>query len=248
VLGLVLSAFSGGAHAAPSKIKTPPKAPPSSSASPAAHEKSDGCKVLEDFSSTPVGHFPVGWKTRYEKNQGEAEKLKLYAIEQEGERKVLHGIYGTHAITILRKVEDWDLAKYPIFEWSWKITKMPNGGDESKLSTNDSAASVYLGWEEAWPMKASFWRFAWSSTLPVKTFISRRLGFEKILIVESGSEKLGQWQNEQVNIADHIAKGSEKKLSSPIALAILSDADSTKSSAEAYYANFRICPARSKAP
>ena len=84
-------------------------------------------------------------------------------------------------------------------------------------------------------------KYSWSSTLPLGKTLSKRFGHHFVVVSESGSSKLNQWQTVHVDVRKHYARffGSEVRPASGIAL--LTDADATDSAAEAYYADFRLC-------
>lgn len=206
-------------------------------------------KVLEDFSGTEVGSFPSHWRTTHEKHESMVRTMKTYVVEKDPKMgKVLKGSYVSEVMTIVLRTEDWDLAKYPYLEWSWKATQLPVGANENDRSTNDSAASVYVNWEVGFPLQIKFLRFAWSSTLPVDTFVQRRMKHDNILIKESGSKNLNTWKTVRVDIRDlfnqYILLPKNKQ--NPVAIALTTDGDAVQSPAQAYYANFKLCREESK--
>lgn len=207
--------------------------------------RAETCVTLDDFSGSEVGGFPKGWISKYEKHMPEILEKKLYAVVADDKKKVLHAVYGTHTVTLMRqfKNNEWKLSDYPILKWRWKAVQLPAGGDESNLKKNDSAASVYVAWESNAIMKVKAIRYAWSSTRKVGEHFSRRFGNDQIIIKESGSERLNQWQEVQANVSEDYKKhmGEKKDPKDPIGIAITTDADGTKSTAEAFYADFRFC-------
>jgi len=198
-------------------------------------------KVIEDFSTSELQQLPKDWKTRHEKHLPIVQKEYLYRVEQDGERKVLHAIFGKETITLVKTITDWDLQSHPIFQWQWKAVKLPKGGDERKLSKNDSAASVYVAWKSSLLFQISTMRYAWSSTLPLGEHVERRLSHDHIIIVESGDKNAQTWQTVQVNLQKHYRDYISKNRANPVGIALTSDADATTSQAEAFYADFRAC-------
>ena len=161
-------------------------------------------------------------------------------VERQPERSVLHATYQDQPITIALPLEDWDLDAYPILQWSWRAVRLPKGADERNSGTNDSTASVYAVWEVGLPFMVRGIRYAWSTTLSVGTTISRRLGYDKVVVLESGPST--EWRTARVNVKQHYAKLFERDdKAPPSGIAILTDADSTGSESEAYYADFRLC-------
>ena len=198
-------------------------------------------KTLEDFSATPSGDFPVGWETRHKHNQAEAQNKQLYVVRDTPTDKVLHARHHKHTVTIIRPLQNWDLEEYPYLQWRWRVLKLPKGGNEARRRSNDSAAAVIVIWRAGRIFKVSTLKMTWSSTLPAGARVSRRAGRDHILVVESGSATIGQWQTESVNIAELYRQDIKSKFARPEALALTTDADDTQSEAEAQYADFRLC-------
>ena len=87
-------------------------------------------------------------------------------------------------------------------------------------------------------------KYVWSTTLAPGT-IARRKGITRpwFVVLESGPEKLGQWLQEQVDLArDHESVLSSKLPKKTIGIALLTDANSTRGRAAAAYADFRVWP------
>jgi hypothetical protein len=200
-------------------------------------------RVIDDFSASSVGAFPKGWRTKKEGELSQAKKSGTYTVAQDGKRRVLHARFREEAITIGRSVAGWDLDEYPVLQWEWKAVKLPVGGNEGSLSNNDCGAAVYALWDIGFPFYVDSLKYSWSSSLPVGKHIEKRLGHDHVLVTESGSQRLGRWQTVRVNVkSDHERYFGEKR--KPNGIAILTDADGTGSSAEAYYANFKLCRVR----
>ncbi len=198
-------------------------------------------RVLEDFSTTPIGDFPNGWRTRHKEHLSTAIRDKRYVVEQERDRRVLHARYQDFTITIFKQIKNWDLSEYPLLSWSWKAVELPTGADESSLKTNDSGASVYLIWKAGFLMKIKAIKYAWSSRLPLGTWVSRRFGNDQINVIESGLTYQNVWRKAVIDVRDDYRSRFGKKTHNPEAIAIMSDADATASHAEAYYADFCLC-------
>jgi hypothetical protein len=207
--------------------------------------------IIEDFSTSEVGSFPKDWQPKYEKHLKPIKEAKLWVVEHDStlNQNVLKGTYATETMTIVKKISDWNLDLYPYFEWDWKAEVLPTMANEFDSKKNDSAASVYLAWKLEYSfIPAKTLRFAWSSTQKVNATLRRMQGYDNIVIMESGSEHLHQWRHVRVDLKAMIPnlvklKGKE---SVPYALALTTDADQTKSSSQAYYANFKACRLKEK--
>jgi len=211
-------------------------------APPSAPAKLVCDRLLEDFSKSKVGAFPTGWRSKEASEMPLASQEGRFVVEQEGGRKVLHATYRGQAITIGKAFSGWDLKQYPVLQFQWKAVKLPTGGNEDSMSQNDCGAAVYGVWDIGFPFSVNSLKYTWSSTLKVGTEISKRLGHDFVRVVQSGNSGIGQWHTLRVDVrADYqrLFKTSDPK--APSGIAVLTDADATRSEAEAYYADFRLC-------
>jgi hypothetical protein len=252
LLALSLLTSCGGTTVHEPVRVAPVAAPNGTSASAAAATGGVLCdRVIDDFSSSAVGEFPAGWRTREEDEMPFATERRIFVVEQEEERRVVHARYSERALTIGRPVQDWDLSDYPYLQWQWKAVTLPERGAETEGDRNDSAAAVYAIWHLGFPMMVRGIKYSWSSTLPIGTHASKRLGYDQLLIVETGRKHVGTWQTVRVNVRDHAASFFGANVGAPDLIAVFSDADDTESSAEAYFADFRLCrpgPSAARAP
>jgi hypothetical protein len=206
-----------------------------------AHAKLVCDRVVDDFKSSAPGSFPKGWQTKDQDEMPFAKAKHLYMVEQHGNRRVLHATYREQAITIGRRIENWNLDEYPVLEWQWKAIQLPKGGNENSLGNNDCGAAVYAIWDIGFPFYVDSLKYSWSSTLPVGKHVSKRLGHDHVLVTESGAKRVGQWQTVRVDVRRDHQRFFGKEARKPRGIALLSDADATNSSAEAYYADFKLC-------
>ncbi len=197
--------------------------------------------LIDDFSASRPGHFPVGWRTKDPDDMPLARDKRLYEVEQDGNRRVLHATYRDEAITIGKKVQGWNLAEYPVLSWEWKAIKLPKGGNEDSVGSNDCAAAVYAFWDIGFPFYVDSAKYSWSSTLKIGRELKKRLGHDHVRVTASGLAASGQWQKVQVDLRKDHERWFGKELRSPSGIAVLTDADATESEAEAYYADFRLC-------
>ena len=77
--------------------------------------------------------------------------------------------------------------------------------------------------------------------VPAGTHLTSSAGNTQVRVLRS-SPQVGKWADEQVNVREDYQKyfgGSE--VPRPGGIAVLTDSDDTKSSAQGDYANFRVC-------
>jgi hypothetical protein len=192
------------------------------------------CVLVDDFSRGKVGEFPPDWKPRKE------EGRPVYTIREEDGRRFLHAATRGIGIQAGREVA-WDLDAYPNLAWSWRAVEFPKGSDERKSSTNDSAVSIYALFPGSMGTVKSV-KYIWSRIVPVGTRLTSSAGSTQVRVLRSGSDQAGQWVEEQADVREDYRKlfGVDKP-PKPAGIAVLTDSDDTKSSAQGDYANLRLC-------
>lgn len=207
--------------------------------SPALGAQSD-CVTLEDFKASRVGEFPAGWKAR--KDAGE----QVYAVAEERGVRFLRAVSRELGIQAGRETKDWDLAARPMLAWSWRPRQFPKGADE-RTSKNDSALAVYLLVEHSRVTGPKAVKYIWSERVPVGTHLTSNNGLTQVRVLRTGPAARGGWMEERVNVLEDFQKYFDaKEPPKPEGIAVLTDADDTKSSAAGDYANFRACAAAAR--
>ena len=197
--------------------------------------------VLEDFATTPPGQLPSGWGWRTRDNDDE----KLYEVREGNGRHYLAARDSGQDV-ILMKPSHWNPREYPIMTWCWRANALPPGGNERLDHMNDSAAGLYVFFSQNWLGIPKTIKYVWSTTLTEGTVDRRnRIGRPYFFVVESGDESLGRWTFEIVDLeADYKRVYDDKPKKRSRGIGILTDANSTRSYAEAYYADVRVWPRR----
>lgn len=197
---------------------------------PAAAE----CVALGDFSQGQVGEFPPDWKPR--KDVGRA----IYSIEQEGSLRFLHAASWGLGIQAGKEVQ-WRLEAYPVLAWSWRPLEFPKGADERKAKANDSALAVYALFPHS-PVSVKSLKYIWSAIVPPGTRLTSSTKLTQVRVLRAGTSGRGQWVQEQVNVLEDYRKAFQAvDVPRPVGIAVLTDSDDTKSSAQGDYAGFRVC-------
>jgi hypothetical protein len=204
-------------------------------AQPAA--PANDCIVLDDFSRSPVGQFPVGWEAR--KDEGKS----IYRVAEENGRRFLRAVSEGLGIQAARQTESWNLATHPVLAWSWRPRQFPQGADERKAETNDSALAVYMAVPHSKIRGPKAMKYIWSEKVPVGTHLTSNAGLTQVRVLRSGPPaSKDAWVEERVNVLqDWQAAFKESQTPKPGGIAVLTDADDTKSTAAGDYANFRAC-------
>jgi hypothetical protein len=213
------------AIALPGMLLTPPTVP-----------AQDDCKLVDDFGRTPVGEFPAEWKARKEAGR------EVYTVQEEGGKRFLRAESHGLGIQAAREVQGWDLATYPMLAWSWRPREFPKGADERQASANDSVLAVYMLVPHSRITGPKAVKYIWSEKVPVGTHLTSNNSLTQVRVLRSGTDGRGQWRQEKINVLEDYRKYFDtKEPPKPIGVAVLTDADDTKSSAAGDYADFKIC-------
>jgi len=192
------------------------------------------CRVIDDFSKAAVGEFPSDWKVR--KDAGK----EAYAVKEEDGKRFLHANAKNLGIQAAREYE-WDLKAYPVLAWSWRPLEFPRGADE-KDGKNDSALAVYVLVPYSRIRGPKAVKYIWSEKVPEGTRLESNGGLTQVRVLDSGTDKRGQWVEHRINVRDDYLKYfDEKDVPKAAGIAVLTDSDDTKSSAQGDYASFRVC-------
>ena len=193
------------------------------------------CVVVEDFAKTKVGEFPLDWKAR--KDSGKS----VYAVQEEGGKRFLRALAKQMGIQAAKPYDTWDLKEYPLLTWSWRPITFPPGSDERDAKRNDSVLAVYAVFPHS-PVSVKALKYVWSTVVPKDTHLTTSHGLTQVRVVQTGTDRRNEWVEERVNVAEDYRKYfGDGEMPRPAGIAVLTDSDDTKSTAQGDYANFRVC-------
>jgi len=137
-----------------------------------------------------------------------------------------------------------DVNKRPVISWKWNAKKFPaKDGVESLKNArqDDFSARVYVIFPAFFFTNSRAIEYIWAEKIKVGTVspspYSRNL---QLIVVESGAGK-EEWVTEERDIyEDYIEAFGDKPRYNVGAIAFMTDADSTKSMAEAFYDEIKI--------
>lgn len=185
----------------------------------------------------PLAGPPPGWEVK--EFSGKAK----VGVARVDDAIALHLASQGNSFAVTRPL-DFDLPKYPILTWKWKATVLPKGGDVRKRETDD-AVQVYVifprGLVKA--VQSHIVGYIWDATAPSGTRLDSPQPCPptcnlKLIVLQSGPEKLGQWVSERRNVLEDykaLFGGMPPKVG---ALSVQLDSNDTKSSAEAFFQDF----------
>ncbi|MFC1479847.1 DUF3047 domain-containing protein [Candidatus Omnitrophota bacterium] len=131
----------------------------------------------------------------------------------------------------------------PFLGWDWKAEKFPARKKQEALkkkSEFDFVAQVYVIFDARFFLNAKAILYVWTRDLPVGTVgTSPYTKKVKILVLESG--ETDQWKHEERDIKkDFLDLFGEELEKDVTAISFMTDADSTDSSAVAYFKDFTL--------
>jgi hypothetical protein len=214
--------------------------------------------VIGNFSVTPQeNQLPAGWEPLVFK------KIKTHTIYKhimEGGRGVIEAQSDKGASGLIRKLPV-DPGQYPIITWQWKVKNILQNGDVTKKSGDDYAARIYINF--AYDAKrVGFWEgvkfntykmiygeyppiaainYIWANKAAVGTVVDNPYTDRvKMIVIESGTAKTGEWLNERRDIAADYRAAFKEEPPSIAGIAIMTDTDNTGESATAWYGDIIV--------
>lgn len=203
---------------------------------------------IEDFESEKIGDLPRNWfnqkgEARPISYTGDLRKTYHYTIMEEDGNKFLRfeGTRGKHLNYPLLGKDGLNIYETPILSWNWRILDIPEGANEDGKNSNDVAASIYVVFDLGkvlFKKVPKSIRYTWSSSLPEGKELSHFYGNQKIIVMGTGTDGIGEWKTFERNIVeDYKRLFGDPPPEVPLAILILSDGDSTGKMAKADYDN-----------
>jgi hypothetical protein len=205
------------------------------------------------FSQIPVDQtIPQGWEPLIFKK---IDRHTRYDLISDAGETIVRAQSDNSASGLIRR-RRIDPKKFPIIQWRWKIDNVYEKGDVNKKSGDDYPARIYIAFEYD-PKRVGLWEkakfgtvkalygeyppiaainYIWASKAPPGTRVPNPyVDRVKMVVVESGAAKVGQWITEERNIyQDYLNMfGEEPPVISGVA--IMTDSDNTGEAGAAYY-------------
>jgi len=140
----------------------------------------------------------------------------------------------------------FDPAKRPYLSWKWSVVSFPKkGGAFSKggdwIEQDDYAARFYVIFPRLNFNLTRALEYVWDEKLPEGSVITSPYSKNiKIIVVESGRKNVDKWVYEERNVYKDFIRAFAKKPGRAGAIAIMTDTDNTRSTAEAHYDEIRV--------
>ena len=189
-----------------------------------------------------------------------------YSLVHDGERIVVKATSQASSSGLTREVQI-DPKEYPIIQWQWKVANVLKAGDVAKKEGDDYPARIYVTFQYDSQKVGLFGKakyeaakliygrypplgainYIWESRAPVGTAVPNPFTDQvHMIVLESGATNLNTWITEERNVYEDYKRafGQEPPMISGVA--IMTDTDNTRESAEAYYGDivFKKAPSQ----
>jgi len=165
------------------------------------------------------------------------QKQTVYSLENLDGKNCVKGVSDDSASTLFFK-QRLSCKRDPFLRWKWKAEKFPSRKKKENLTDKgefDFAAQIYVVFSAKFFLNAKAIQYVWAETLPVGTVATSPYTKNvKLLVLESGAGE--DWKEETRDIkADFRELFGQETEKDVDAISFMTDADSTNSTASAYY-------------
>ncbi|MEB0135221.1 DUF3047 domain-containing protein [Actimicrobium sp. CCC2.4] len=209
------------------------------------------------FSQMQAGAPVIGWSV-----VKPAAKVPdtIYTLVRDEGQTVLKA-EADHSMSIMAHTVRIDLKKTPLLRWRWKIAAPVKGADMTKKSGDDYAGRIYVLFdypveklsfatraklkigEALYGMKipTAAINYLWDNRQPVGTWQDNTYTDRaRMLVVESGSDKAGQWITETRDVAADFRTAFGEEAPDVVVVALATDTDNTGEQATAWYGDLQF--------
>ncbi|MFT5590142.1 MAG: hypothetical protein ACI9ZF_002325 [Bradyrhizobium sp.] len=209
------------------------------------------------FSQMQPGAPVTGWNVI--KPAAKAPDTVYTLVRDEGQT-VLKA-ESVQSMSIMAHTVRIDLKKTPLLRWRWKIAAPVKGADMTKKSGDDYAGRIYVLFD--YPVeKLSFTtraklkigealygmkiptaaiNYLWDNRQPIGTWQDNTYTDRaRMLVVESGSDKAGQWVTETRDVAADFRAAFGEEAPDVVVVALATDTDNTGEQATAWYGDIQF--------
>lgn len=174
-----------------------------------------------------------GW---YEKNFLGRTSYSLVILDR---KQMLHASAKQSASGYC-KDQKIDLTVTPYVAWSWRLDSGPPHLDEKTKSGDDHPLRLYFVHKQGW-FNALAIQYAWSLSEPKGSlWPSPYTSHMMQIATDSGEEEAGKLIYHQRNLREDFARAFQKDITHIDTVCIMTDADNSHSSAEAWYGDILI--------
>jgi Protein of unknown function (DUF3047) len=220
---------------------------------------------VKQFSDNEPGDaLPSGWRPW---TLSRFKKSTEYTLEDSDGRTTVKAKANASASGLVHAL-DIDPLQYPLLSWQWKVENLIKSADNTTKQFEDSPVRVVVSFAGDHDTLALHDRMFFDNVrlltrqqLPYATLMyiweNRALRGSvlpnlhttriKMIVAESGREKVGQWQDITRNVVEDYQRAFGEAPGRITAIAVMTDTDNTGENAQAWYGDIvfrRIAPPR----
>jgi len=227
----------------------------------AVHPVSDQPKVTKaPAQQSGPWHFKPQDKAQWEAVALPGKKPTAFSLEKLNQRPALHARAQSSA-SMLRQKLHVPPEKLGRLQFEWQVENLLEGANMAELNRGDSPVRLILAFEgdrsrfstknamlsdlteaiTGEPMPYATLMYVWSNHQAVESVIVHpRTDRVRKLVVESGPPRLQQWLKYQRDVRADFEKAFGEVPGALAAIAIMTDADNTRSQVRAWYGDIRL--------
>ena len=220
---------------------------------------------VRNFSANAAGDgVPSGWRpwgvTRF-------KRATEYRMVREDGRTVIRASASSSASGLIHPL-DLDSNEYRLLHWHWKVDQLIAKADNTQKHTEDAPVRLVVSFDgdmgkldfsdqmffdqirafTGQQLPYATLMYIWENRVPKGTIIpNRHTSRIKMIVAESGREKLGAWQEQTQDVYEDFRRAFGEEPGRITAIGIMTDTDNTGENAHAYYGDItfkRIAPPR----
>jgi hypothetical protein len=220
---------------------------------------------VRNFSANVAGDgMPSGWQpwgvTRF-------KRATEYRMVREDGRTVIRASASSSASGLIHPL-DLDSNEYRLLHWHWKVDQLIAKADNTQKHTEDAPVRLVVSFDgdmgkldfsdqmffdqirafTGQQLPYATLMYIWENRVPKGTIIpNRHTSRIKMIVAESGREKLGSWQEQTHDIYEDFRRAFGEEPGRITAIGIMTDTDNTGENVHAYYGDItfkRIAPPR----
>ena len=214
-------------------------------------------QVTPFSEAKPGGAFPGGWQElRFSKFRASTK----FELIDDGGTTVAHATSENSSSVMMENV-DIDPRQHPLLTWRWKAPRLVPGanstsrktedapvrliivfdGDKDKLSFSDqmtfAETRLLLGVEPPYATLEYTWGDGAAKESIIENGWNKRI---RLLLVESGGDRVGEWVTETRNIAEDFRRAFGEAPGRILSIGIHCDSDATETTSEGFFGDIKF--------
>ena len=216
--------------------------------------------AIARFSDASQGEIlPGGWRAW---SLGRFKKATEYRLESKDGRTVVRAFADASASGLMHDL-DVDPRQHPWLHWRWKVEQLIHSADNTQRHAEDSPVRLVITFagdhsklDFSDRLFATQVRLLTGQELPYATLMyiwenraergqvipNRHTSRIRMVVAESGREKLGQWWEESRNVLEDYRRAFGEEPGRITAIGLMTDTDNTGEQVHAWYGDIQFLP------